>query len=132
MTPELTMLYVHSDEIGYGRAGNSIANGLIERGVTVYDDHGQEWEKRNWSMQRLHGDRRSPTTPTNLMCLVSVPTHIEGYYEGQYVSIVTMWETKRLSSEFGKVLHEFDTLIVPSPHNVELFSEYHPMCNSCS
>jgi glycosyltransferase involved in cell wall biosynthesis len=119
------MLYVHGEDIGYARAGSYIANGLTDRGVTVYDDHGQEWEKRTWSMQKLHGHRTIPKSPTNLMCLVSVPSHIEGHYDAQYVSILTMWEAKRLPESFREVFHEFDMLLVPSQQNVELFSEYH-------
>jgi len=37
----------------------------------------------------------------------------------------TMWEATRLPESFRETLHEFETIIVPSQQNVELFSQFH-------
>jgi hypothetical protein len=37
----------------------------------------------------------------------------------------TMFEATRLPESFRETFHNFDRLIVPSPQNVELFSQYH-------
>ena len=36
-----------------------------------------------------------------------------------------MWEAMTLPEAFRETFHEIDTLIVPSEHNVALFSQYH-------
>lgn len=107
MTPELSMGWVHAKHMGYGRYGSYLAETLRDLGVTVYDD--QDGHEK-----------------TNVVCWVSVPTHAEGWWEGQVPIISTMWESSRLPEQFRDTMHEFDTIIVPSPHNVELFSQFHP------
>jgi glycosyltransferase involved in cell wall biosynthesis len=125
MTSELTLLYVHGKQIGYARVGTYLADTLESRGYDVYDDHGQDWEKRLWSMQKLHGHRNVAKTPTNLTCMVSVPTHLEGWWSGQYKAIITMWEATHVPESFRDTFHEFDMIIVPSYQNLELLSQYH-------
>lgn len=125
MTLELTMLYVHADRIGYGRMGSEIADELRRRGVTVYDKDGRPPEYKRGDSAETDG-YTAPPSPTNALSLMSVPTHLDGKYEGQHLSILTMWESRVLPPAFRETLHEYDLLMVPSPHNVELFSRYHP------
>jgi glycosyltransferase involved in cell wall biosynthesis len=108
MTPELTLGWVHSKTMGYGRYGSYLAETLTSLGVDVHADFEQE------------------TAPTNVVCWVSVPTHAQGWWSGQIPTISTMWESSRLPEGFRDTIHEFDTIIVPSWHNVELFSKFHP------
>lgn len=56
---------------------------------------------------------------------MGLPSHVKGWYEGQRNHVLTMWEGSRLPPGFRAELSEFDTVIVPSQQNVELFSEYH-------
>lgn len=124
MNPEISMLYVHAGRIGYGRAGLEIAKAIAARGVTVYDDDGRPPEFRTRDMKD-DGHVAPPSSPTNVLNLVSVPSHLSGRFDGQYLSILTMWESRTLPPAFRETLHEFDLVIVPSWHNVELFSRYH-------
>lgn len=125
MNPEMTLLYVHGQQIGYGRTGVFLADELRRRDIDVYDDHGHHHESK-WSKGEVETDGHTPPpSPTNLICWVSVPSHVEGYYDGQHKAILTMFESRRLPEAFRESLHEFDTVLVPSDQNVELFGEYH-------
>lgn len=53
------------------------------------------------------------------------PNLIKGWHRGQKPTLLTMWETNWLPPEFADYLHIFDTVIVPSLHNWELFSHHH-------
>lgn len=54
------------------------------------------------------------------------PNHVRKWHKGQRSIIFTMWETNLIPITFRCQLDAFDTLIVPSPHNLEIFAEYHP------
>jgi len=53
------------------------------------------------------------------------PNLIKGWIDGQNPALLTMWETNWLPPQFSEYLHLFDTVIVPSLHNWELFSQFH-------
>ena len=53
------------------------------------------------------------------------PNLIKGWTTGQNPALLTMWETNWLPPQFSEYLHLFDTVIVPSLHNWELFSQFH-------
>lgn len=123
----LTFLWAHGTQIGYARSGTYIAEALQRRGVTIYDDDGRpsEHDPRGSSGKRVTDGRDAAPSPTNAVCWVSVPTHANGWYQGQHRSIITMWEASRLPEGFRDVFPEFDVLMVPSEHNLELFGRYH-------
>lgn len=102
-------LYVHSTDLGYARMGTKIAEALEKRGVKVDD--------------RLDPDHPDPK---HLVCWASTPSHATGFFDGQYKTILTMWESMTLPESFRETLHNFDQILVPSDQNVELFSRYHP------
>jgi glycosyltransferase involved in cell wall biosynthesis len=58
--------------------------------------------------------------------LASTPAHLLKYRQGQRLVLLSMWESANLPEAFRDTLHLFDTIIVPSQQNVELFSEFHP------
>lgn len=123
---ELTLLHVVGGEyIGYGRMGVNIASELRRADVTVYDSIKEAPQPQAASAEALEfiGER----TPglTNVVAWASVPTHARGWYKGQVPIILTMWEATQLPPSFRENLHEFDTVIVPSRQNEELFSQYH-------
>jgi glycosyltransferase involved in cell wall biosynthesis len=121
---DLTMLYVHGEQIGYARAGNFVAEELMRRGYTLYDDDG--YEGGGTSHQKLReGHHSIAPSPTNLICLVSVPTHLKGWFNKQHVAILTMWEAQTMPESFRDTFHHYDTILVPSQQNLELFSKYH-------
>ena len=53
------------------------------------------------------------------------PNMIKGWQQQQVAHLLTMWETNWLPPEFSMYLNSFQTVLVPSLHNWELFSEYH-------
>lgn len=125
MKPELTLLYVHGENIGYARTGSFIADTLRERHITVYDDDGYDNILLHPTQNHFIRNPDIAPAPTNALCFVAVPSHLKGYWNGQHKSILTMWEAMHLPPPFRENLHEFDTVMVPSWHNVELFSKYH-------
>lgn len=118
---ELNLNYVHSMSMGYGRAGVSLANALEEMGVDVYDDMPMPD-----SYRRTHEHNRGAKQGLcNVVAWVSTPAHARGWWQGQHPVLLSMWEAQRLPESFRSKLHEFQTIIVPSHHNQELFSNYH-------
>ena len=103
---KLTCNYVHSGSIGYGRMGIRLVDALKRAGVEVQEglDDG----------------------PTNVLCTMGTPPQARSWYEGQHNTILTMFETTRLPESFIEGIDNYDTVLVPSQQNVELFSELHP------
>lgn len=118
---ELNLNYVHSEAIGYGRLGVKLAEALEVEGVTVYD-HQPAPEGVVYDVKGAEG-RNAGTA--GCACWISVPTHATGWWDTQHTSIFTMWEAMRLPEQFRESLHHFDTVLVPSEQNVELFGRYH-------
>lgn len=137
----LNLLYVHGAGMGYGRLGVKLAESLADMDVDIYDRIPLPHEPRRHSEGLLaRGDKPMPHfLATNTLketdgkregicgtaCWVSVPVHAAGWWKGQKVCIFTMFEATRLPESFRETLHNFDTVIVPSPQNVELFGQYH-------
>lgn len=124
MSSELTLLFVHGSALGYGRLGVELDKALRARGVDVYDHLDSPDLPEGLGEKMLNEGRRAKRT--NVVCWVSVPTHARGWWKGQHSSVFTMWEATRLPETFRETLHEFDTVVVPSDQNLELFSQYHP------
>jgi glycosyltransferase involved in cell wall biosynthesis len=125
-TREVTLCYVHSGSIGYGRLGEQLAGALTADGVDVYDRQDvPEGVDLNVSDRKVvdDGDRRSKRT--NAICWVSVPSHARGWFKDQHASIFTMFEADYLPESFRDTLHCFDKVIVPSEQNRVLFGAYH-------
>jgi glycosyl transferase family 4 len=118
---ELVYFHVHSTSMGYGRMGVSVAAALRDASVNVFDDQPMPAIHRK-PHERNEGSR---SKRTNVVAWASVPTHMRGYWDDQYRVCQTMWESGRLPESFRDTLHEFDLIVVPSYHNLELFSRYH-------
>lgn len=102
----LNLLYVHNTVIGYARYGVKLSEQLEKMDVRVED--------------YIKAD-----DPANVICWISVPSHARAWMEGQRPVISTMWEATTLPEQFREQLHNFAQVIVPSEHNLELFSQYH-------
>ena len=107
MTARMHLLHAPSTTIGYGRYGIKLFEALGRAGVDC--------------VNRLEGDDIRP-----VVAWITTPAHAEGWFDGQYKILSTMWEAKLLPESFRENLHCFDTLMVPSEHNVELFGQWHP------
>lgn len=103
------LLYVHSTKLGYARYGTKLAAALERAGVKIDDS-------------LAPGDK----DPAGVVCWVSTPSHADGWFRGQHSVLSTMWEATILPEAFREHLHNFDQVIVPSAHNLELFGRYHP------
>lgn len=128
MTPALTLLYTHTEKKGYGRMGIKLADALEAQGVTVVERQGRPNEDEHFMEP---ADPAKPAGKTNVVCSVSYPTHLRGWYEGQMKVCFTMFEATRLPDAFIETVHEYDRILVPSLQNVELFSRYHPDVRLC-
>ncbi len=62
---------------------------------------------------------------------MQVPYACKGWFTGQHRVLFSMWETDELPSNFRRWLGQFDQVIVPCEHNVELFSEFHNDVSYC-
>jgi glycosyltransferase involved in cell wall biosynthesis len=60
---------------------------------------------------------------------MGVPFVIKGFYEGVHKVNFTMWETDEMHPRFIPWLKQYDQVLVPCHHNVELFSRYHRNVN---
>ena len=114
------LFHVHSNDMGYGRLGVNLARSLRRKGVEIFDHMPGQTDQGAKEFENTGTSGR-----TNLACWVSVPTHATGWWKGQHTAISTMWEATRLPESFRENLHEFDTVMVPSYQNLELFSVYH-------
>jgi glycosyltransferase involved in cell wall biosynthesis len=54
------------------------------------------------------------------------PNHVRKYWQGQRTINFTMWETTVIPAAFRCTLDVFDTILVPSEQNAQMFGEYHP------
>lgn len=132
MTPQLNLLYVHAEHMGYGRMGVNIARELDRMGIEVFD-HLEGTTEQTRPTGRVtvksnvpdHLNTGRHAGRANVACWLSVPGHGTGWWEGQIPVCFTMWEGMRLPESFRETLHRFDTVVVPSTHNLELFSKFH-------
>ena len=99
-TKRLSFIGPKEDTFGYGRMSVSLQAALLAGG-TVLDDRA---EKVVYAMQ---------------------PNQIAGWYKGQKPALLTMWETDTLPEKFYRYLDQFETVIVPSMFNFDLFERYH-------
>lgn len=127
---EATILHVRgagATAIGYGRLGVKLVDAIERAGVDVFNDLGEVptevGPKR--ALERVRDGRQAPS-PTNVVSWIATPGHASWWHEGQHASVFTMWEATRLPEAYRESMDEFDTIIVPSEHNVELFGRYHP------
>jgi glycosyltransferase involved in cell wall biosynthesis len=127
-TPEMTMFRVRSEQIGYGRLGVYLAAEMKKQGIKIYDEIDKaphNFVLDNPEAYKAFGPKKPEAGITNIVLWISVPSHARGWWSNQTPIMFTMWETSHLPSAFRENLHEFDTLIVPSKQNLELFSKYH-------
>lgn len=117
--------------MGYGRLGMAIADELQARGIVVYDHLPMPFEAKDGIREKAYSTDGERTGLGELAVWVSVPTHARGWYKGQTPIMFTMWEATRVPETFRATLHEFETVIVPSDQNVELFSKYHHNVQPC-
>lgn len=125
----LGLAYTHNAKIGYGRMGSKLHQALTRAGVEVFDDidepaeaYGSEESYRYARSYMGDGQHRGVARD---VCHVTFPSHVRGQYEGQRLHAFSMYETSRLPEEFRDRFDAFETMIVPSEQNVELFSPYH-------
>lgn len=120
MTPEISLQYVNSASLGYGRMGVNLARELTRMGITVWTG----LDSPNPRDAVLNSGR--PAKRTNVLAYASIPGHCRGKWSGQYAVCLTMYESMRLPESFRENLDAFDLVVVPSEQNREMFGRYHP------
>ena len=118
----LNLLYVHSKELGYGRMGTCLAEAIERSGVDVFDDLPNP---QNSGAQKFIPHTNGRSAIAGHVSWLSTPGHYRGHWKGQTTSLLSMWESNLLPEPFRESLDVFDTIIVPSQQNKELFSRYH-------
>lgn len=61
----------------------------------------------------------------SVMVHMGVPFSCKGAYSGAVRVLYSMWETDQLPPRFIAWMGEYDRVLVPCQHNVEVFSKYH-------
>ena len=118
----MNCLYVHNMELGYGRMGVKLVEAVERLGVDVFDDLPNPQQS---GAQKFIPHTNGKSAVCGHVSWLSTPGHCRGYWKGQTTSLLTMWESNLLPEPFRESLDTFDTLIVPSQQNKELFSRYH-------
>ena len=118
----MNLLYVHSEEIGYGRMGVKMAEAIERAGVEIFDDLPNP---KSSGGQKFIPYTNGKSAICEHAAWLSTPGHCRGWWEGQSRSILTMWESDKLPEPFRANLDSFDTIVVPSQQNKELFSQFH-------
>lgn len=103
---DLAIMRVDSTEIGYGRMGVYIDREIRKLGINVTND--------------------IDDMPTGTVLHCSTPAHMLKFYDSQRLVLFSMWESANLPESFYESLHLFETVIVPSAQNLELFGQFHP------
>ena len=115
-------LYVHSREIGYGRLGVDLISAIERQGVEVFDDlPNPQGSGATKFIPHVNGK----SAVCGHVAWISTPGHYRGHWQGQTTSLLSMWESNLLPEPFRESLDVFDTVVVPSEQNQELFSRYH-------
>lgn len=70
-------------------------------------------------------DRVEITDDAETVVYGMIPDMVKGWWHGQRVACMTMWETDRLPHRFHRLCPMFDTILVPCKHNQELFGTLH-------
>ncbi len=116
MNPELNVSYLHNSNIGYGAMGVALVDALKGLGIDVYDGLPGNGD--------LDIDKKNAKITRDVL-FMSVPTHVNGWWKNQRSHLLTMWEATELPETLREQLHHFDTILVPSRQNLELYSRYH-------
>lgn len=116
----MNYLAVAEEAIGYGRLGSRLRAALQRAGVDLFDDLP---DPSGANAKFIKPGARSAVC--GHVAWVSTPGHARGWWTGQTKSILSMWESNILPEPFRESLDQFDTIVVPSEQNLELFSRYH-------
>lgn len=107
LSGQLHFLYTHNNAMGYGRMGVQLHKVFTELGLDVVDH------------------LRPTDTPAPCALWASLSSNAQGWYAGQHLALLTMWEANELPENLREGLHNFAQVFVPSLANVDLFSRYH-------
>ena len=123
MTKRLNLLFVHDLRLGYGRLGVKLAEAVQRAGVEIFDDLPNP---QGSDAQKFIPHTNGKTAICGHASWIATPGHYRGRWKGQGASLLSMWESNLLPEPFRESLDVFDTIVVPSQQNQELFGRYHP------
>ena len=116
---QLNLNHVHVSDMGYGRLGVELAKALESAGVEVFDHLPGPGRPDGIGAEGRHSGLAGS------LLWVCTPPQAYGWWSTQSSSILTMWEATRVPESFRENLDAFETILVPSEQNLELFSRYH-------
>jgi glycosyltransferase involved in cell wall biosynthesis len=119
-------LQAHSEhQSGYGRMGVELRKQLALLGVESVGDIGLAPDLDDRLESQANLKREGGLELARVALWLSTPPHVRGWYEGQFATIFTMWESAEIPPAFRQNLHHFDRIIVPSLQNKELYDHFH-------
>ena len=110
-------------ESGYGRFGRFVKRELEALGVVSLGDLGVYPEL---DPSTVEPGRAAGCELARVALWLSTPPHVRGWYEGQFATIFTMWESSEIPPGFRTNIDKFDRIFVPSLQNQELYGRFHP------
>lgn len=124
----INLMHHTEEQSGYGRMGLHIAAELAKLGVENVGDIGLAPDSADDPTQAssVNVRRNGDLVLAHVALWLSTPPHVRGWYEGQFASILTMWESSEIPPGFRQNLHHFDRIFVPSLQNKELYDRFHP------
>jgi glycosyltransferase involved in cell wall biosynthesis len=102
--------------------GVKLAEAIERQGVDVFDDLPNP---QGSGAQKFIPHTNGKSATCGHVSWLSTPGHYRGHWQGQTTSLLSMWESNLLPEPFRESLDVFDTIVVPSQQNVDLFSRYH-------
>ena len=126
---KLNLMGHYENHSGYGRFGVQTKKALEACGVEILPDIGFEPQGYQHILNEPVAQReleRGDIELARVALWLSTPPHIRGWYEGQFATIFTMWESTEIPPAFRQNLSHFDRVFVPSLQNQELYGRFHP------
>lgn len=126
---KLNLMGHYENHSGYGRFGVQTKKALEACGVEILPDIGFEPQGYQHILNEpvaQRGLERGDIELARVALWLSTPPHIRGWYEGQFATIFTMWESTEIPPAFRQNLSHFDRVFVPSLQNQELYGRFHP------
>lgn len=103
----IQVVHARNNVTGYGRMAAEIISALRGLGASVSD-----WNRED--------------DPAPHILFMTPPQRPEGWYKGQHVSLLSMWESTELAMDHLTTVPLFDQVFVPSRQNLEIFGKINP------
>ena len=104
---KIQVVHARNNVTGYGRMATEIIAALKRAGADVVDYEPED-------------------EPAPHILFMTPPQRPDGWFKGQNVSLLTMWESTELALEHLATVPLFNRVFVPSKQNLEMFGKVNP------